>query len=291
MRYTAASCLAGIAALLCGVTGTTLAAPVALSPLMAGQYAAGAGVDADFLKVPDLWKHSTVLWNEGTKTYGTGVPVSTFDWGTGLWGIADWKTVNQVGPIEGSLHRRVGSISFGDAEYNSQWGATWGNVALAPLFTDAQQSRQSQDNWTSHFFGYIRISEAGAYNFSVLHDDGFFFKLGGASGKTLELIDDYLNPRERLGFASNVLLDVGLYSFDLGSYDRIGAGVVDLSWARGGGDWSLVPTDHLVALGDAVAVPEPGSLGLVVAGLLVAGALLVRRRPMLSRPRRNGRSA
>ena len=266
----------GVAASLCSTALATFAGPVTLAPALSGQYAAGSGVDAEFMKVADSWHQSTVLWNEARKSYGSGVAIGSLRWGDGLWGLADWHTVNQSPELAQSRWQgRVGSISFGDANYNSEWGASWGKVALAPLFVGAEAS---QDNWTSHFFGYLRISQAGAYNFSVLHDDGFFFRLGGAGGQALELSHDYLNARERLGFATDLMLDVGLYAFELGGYDRIGSGVVDLAWARDGSAWALVPTEHLVARADVQRVPEPGSLPLALAGLCLTGALSLRRR-------------
>jgi PEP-CTERM motif len=181
--------------------------------------------------------------------------------------------------IESSWSGRVSAIAFGDDLYNNLYGATWGTVDVAPLFAPGGAA-PTQDNWTSSFAGYIRISESGMYNFSVLHDDGFFFRLGGAAGQSLELRNDYLNPRESLGFGTNLQLDVGLYSFELGAYDRLEAGVVELSWARDGGAWARVPTEHLVATGDVTAVPEPGSWALMFVGLLALAAQALRRRAL-----------
>ncbi len=257
-----------------------LADPLTLAPEMAGQFKAGTGVDAQFLKVQDGWQQSSVLWNETTKQPGSGVPVSSYGWGTGLWGLADWHTAHHAptpGMIEHSWSGRVSQIAFGDALYNSLHGATWGSVDLAPVFAGAG-APASQDNWSTRFRGFIRISEAGLYNFSVLHDDGFFFKLQGAGAPALELRNDYLNPRDVLGFSSNLLLGVGLYSFELGAYDRLEAGVVELSWARNGGGWTRVPTGHLVAHGAVTLVPEPGSWALLLTGLLALAATAARRR-------------
>lgn len=267
----------GLLLSLAALSGPVQADPIVLAPSLAGQYQAGDGVDARFLKVDDAWQQSSVLWDDANGQYGTGVAISTFAGGTGLWGIADWQTANlspTPGMVQGSWSGRVAQIAWGDDLYNDLYGATWGTVDLAPLFSGPS----SQDNWTSSFGGYIRITEAGLYNFSVLHDDGFFFKLHGAGGSTLALSNDFLNPRDSLGFGSNLQLSAGLYSFELGAYDRLEAGVVELSWSRDGGDWTRVPTAHLVAYDAVVAVPEPGSWGLMALGLLAVGAYAARRR-------------
>lgn len=270
----------GMALAAAAMAWPAFADPVQLAPQFAGQYQVGRGVDATFLKVYDTWQQSSVLWNEANKKPGSGEAVSRYDWGTGLWGLADWHTAHHNAPatgmIESSLSRRVSQIAFGDARYNKDWGTQWGTVDLAPVFEGAG-APVSQDNWTASFNGYIRISEAGLYNFSVLHDDGFFFKLQGSGAPALEISNDYLNSRDALGFASNLQLGVGLYGFELGAYDRLEAGVVELSWARLGGGWSRVPTAHLVAEGDVNPVPEPGTWALLLTGLLALASLSARR--------------
>jgi hypothetical protein len=281
MKMGCAACRRAALALVVAATAwPALAGPVSLAPELAGQYLAGNGVDALFLKVQDRWQQSSVPWNQATQQYGSGLPVSSYRWGTGLWGLADWHTANDAptpGMIEASWSGRVGQIAFGDVMYNRMYAEKWGTVDIAPLFS-AAGARASQDNWTASFGGYIRISEAGLYNFSVLHDDGFYFKLRGGDSTTLELSDDYLNPRDALGFASDLALGVGLYSFELGAYDRLEAGVVELSWARDGGRWSRVPSGNLVAFGEATAVPEPGSWSLLLAGLLALASTTSARR-------------
>jgi hypothetical protein len=270
----------GMALALAALTLPALADPLTLAPELAGQFKAGTGVDAQFLKVQDGWQQSSVLWNEAAQQFGSGVPVNSYGWGTGLWGLADWHTAHHAptpGMIEDSWSGRVSQIAFGDALYNAMYGASWGTVALAPVFEGAG-APASQDNWTASFSGYIRISEAGLYNFSVLHDDGFFFKLQGAGAPALELSNDYLNSRDALGFASNLQLGVGLYSFELGAYDRLETGVVELSWARNGGDFTRVPTSHLVAYGEITPVPEPGTWAMLLTGLLALSSLAARRR-------------
>lgn len=258
----------------------SFADPVSLAPQYAGQYQAGKGVDATFLKVQDGWQQSSVLWDEAAQQYGSGAPISGYGWGTGLWGLADWHTANHaptLGMIEASWSGPVKWIAFGDAVFNSTHGAIWGMVDMPELFAPGSGA-STQDNWTSSFSGYIRISEAGIYNFSVLHDDGFYFKLLGAGDTSLELRNDFLNSRDALGFASNLQLGVGLYSFELGAYDRLEAGVVELSWSRGDNRWSRIPTSHLVAHRDVTAVPEPGTWAMLLAGLAALGSMTWRRR-------------
>ncbi|HMO44827.1 MAG TPA: PEP-CTERM sorting domain-containing protein [Rubrivivax sp.] len=274
-RPAAARCR-GLLLALCAACAPALAAPIVLAPSLAGQYQAGSGVDATFLKVDDAWHGSSVLWNEATKQYGSGQPVSSWGWGTGLWGIADWQTANHsptAGMIQDSWSGRVAQIAWGDDAYNSAHGARWGTVDRAPLFSGAG----SQDNWSSSFSGYIRITDDGLYNFSVRYDDGFFFKLHG-DGSTLELSTDLLNPRDTLGFGQDLLLSAGLYAFELGAYERLEAGVVELSWSRDGGGWARVPTANLVASDAAAAVPEPATFALVAASLGLLAASRARRK-------------
>ena len=255
------------------LSAPALADPIALSPALAGRYRAGTGVDAQFLKVQDSWRGSGVLYDPVTDQLGVGQPIGSFPGGTGLWGLVDWNTAYHqpgAGMIENQWAGRAAQIAFGDDVYNNVHGAALGSVDLAPLFGTGSNS--SQDNWTARFYGYIRITEAGLYNFGVLHDDGFFFDLLGAAGQQASISSDFLNPPNRVSFADGLLLDAGLYAFELGAYEHLEAGVVELSWMRDGSAWSRVPMDHLVAIGDAAAVPEPASGLLLAGGLLAMGA-------------------
>ena len=267
-------------ALLAGAPAS--AAPVPLLPLYAGQYAAGGGANASFMQIDSAWQGSSVLWNETTHSYGSGVSIGSFGWGTGLWGQADWQTVQNTAQGSGGtnaptiINQWTGiapTINFGNAVYNGLYSATWGKASLLPFF-DAAGLPSAQENWTAHFSGYIRVANAGNYNFSVLNDDGFFLRLIGDAGATLGIGRDFLNSRDRNGFADDLALSPGLYGFDLGMWNRLEAGVVDLRWMLPGSqDWTLVPTTNLVN-----KIPEPGSTLLLAAACLASAGVLRHRR-------------
>lgn len=263
------------------ITAPAKAAAV-FSPLYAGQFAAGSGANASFYQINSDWLGSTVLWNEPLKSYGSGQAIGSFGWGTGLWGLADWQTVQNTAQGQGGagaptiINSWTGiapTINFSNAAYNNLYSGTWGQAAL-PAFFDPAGSESAQENWTAHFNGYIRVTEAGNYNFSVLNDDGFFLRLIGGDGATQQIGRDFLNPRDRNGFDYDLTLSPGLYGFDLGMWNRLEAGVVDLRWMMPGSkDWTLVPTTNLVT-----KVPEPGTaLLLALAGLAAFGTMRSRR--------------
>lgn len=216
MRNSLAICR-GLAAAVALVGAMVAAHAMPLAPLFRGQFAQGQGIDAQFIKVCDDWRDSGVLYDPETDQLGVGQPIGSFRGGTGIWGLVDWRTAHGSAPadmIESQWIGRVAEIAFGDEEFDSLYRDSWAAVALAPLFGPGSAA-STQDNWTSRFSGYLRISEAGAYNFSVLHDDGFFFNLIGAGGEMLSLSNDFLNPRNRIDFSNNLLLDIGLYAFEL----------------------------------------------------------------------------
>ena len=261
--------------------------PTALAPLYAGSFAPGTGSDARFVQIDPNWHGSSVLWTEPVNVntpgyYGSGVAIGTFGWGTGLWGRADWDLIQATaagsgGPgaptIVNQWTGQVSSINYANPCYNNAYSGTWGPAAALPF--DAGACGANPGNWTSHFSGFVRVTEASLYNFSVLYDDGFFFRLIGEGGQTLEIGKDFLNSRDRLGFAGDLDLSVGLYGFELGSWNRLEAGVVDLRWSRDEGTtWTPVPTTNLVP---GSAVDEPALPLLLLSAL--AAALAVRRRP------------
>jgi hypothetical protein len=258
------------------------AAPYVLDPTFAGGHASGSGANAQFWTIDSDWRGSVGYWNETTKTYSSTpaegfAPIGSFSWGTGMWGLPDWHATraNPAGWTS-QWSGTVATINHGNENYaNDPNGAAgWGAADALPdgLFaTGAEQS-----NWAVYYNGYIRITEAGSYNFGVLFDDGFFFTLWGADGQSLSIESDFLSPRDRLGFDEDLLLSEGLYRFELGAYDRLEVGVVNLAWNRGGdGDWTTVPVEHLVD--EPGKVSAPGTAAAMLAGLIGMGVFRRRR--------------
>ncbi len=264
-------------------------AVIQLAPTIVGASAPGNGANASFIVIDGGWRGSSVLWDESSRQFGAanGLPIGGYAWGTGLWGRADWETVFAPGssvPRLAQWEQLAAVISYGDSCYNDTWGPTWGQTGAltpppgTPTLPDggcpegAAPKVGNVDNWASRFTGFIRITRPGEYNFSSLYDDGFFFNLYGATGQMVSLGVDYLNPRDRRGFAENLALSVGLYRFELGAWDRLEAGAIDLRWMTPGSrEWSLVPTEHLLAF-----VPLPGTAALLLGAIV--GLRVSRRR-------------
>jgi hypothetical protein len=275
------------AALAFAVSAAAVAeAAVILDPTLPGEYAAGTGASATFIRIDGSWRGSSVYWNEAAGKYannhpgnnqkGGFQPIGSFGWGTGIWGLADWVAVNSDGsvPIVLSWSGLVSTIDHADSEYAaSGYASTWGAIGALP--TGLFGSTGPQDNWTSHYTGYLRITDPGAYNFGVLYDDGFFLRIWGANGLMVEISSDFLSPRERFGFADDLLLATGLYRFELGAYDRLEVGAVNLAWFQDG-RWVTVPTEHLVT--DPVPIPTPATAGLLLAALVALAVVRTKRK-------------
>lgn len=237
-----------------------------LDPVVAGKFKDGDGANSQWVQVANDWRGTT----QGTE-----------GWGTGIWSLTDAEDVlalaenastgNSTAVVQ-TYSGRVNQIGFADAVYLEAWGATWGNQDLVPFFTN--NAGEYQDNYAARFTGYISIPEAGSYNFGVLSDDGFRFSLLGSGNTSLSMATDGLNPRERQGFDQDLMLDAGLYGFDLLSYERWEAGVVNLAWSRPEGGWEPLTGPNLFTHIPA-AVPEPATWIFMLAGL---GLVLLQRR-------------
>ena len=245
--------------LLLGLMAPAHAMP--LAPQYAGVYLNGDGANSRWVQVADDWRGGI----QGSEP-----------WGTGIWGLADQAGVMSLSAgdpfVVQTLTTVVDQIDFADQRFIDDWGTTWGTPQLAPVFDN--HAGETQDNWASSFWGYIAITTPGAYNFGVLYDDGFRFSLFGAGGSSQSISIDGLNPRDRLGFAEDLLLSPGLYGFQLDAYERLEAGVVQLTWyTPGANDWAVVPQANLFAS----PIPEPSVPILMLAGLAAFG--LGSRRP------------
>ncbi len=290
IRHAAGHPARSMAALALTALSALLAVPAAqaaitLDPLMAGQFAAGTGANASFLRIDGNWTGTSVYWKEiepGVGEYsnspGAGFQrIGEYGWGTGIWGLADWAAINAAGstlPVQ-SWSGVVATIDHSDAEYASAGYSGWGTVGALPGALFAGTSGP-QDNWTSHYTGYLRITDPGSYNFGVLYDDGFFLRIWGADATPLEISSDFLSARDRLGFDEDLLLGTGLYRFELGTYDRLEVGVVNLAWRQGDGEWLTVPTEHLV--NDPRPVPVPATAGVLAIGAVALAAATRRQR-------------
>ncbi|MEQ6342214.1 MAG: hypothetical protein M3A44_11310 [Gammaproteobacteria bacterium] len=260
--YTHAPKIFSVAAILSALLSPAHAA-VTLDPLQTGLYTNGDGVMS-------RWVQMTEAWN-------------------GQWGIeqlADQKVVMDLpassSDILRTLETKVSTINFSDDVYREKWANTdeWKQFVTqpVPLFSPTDSN---QNDYAARFTGYVAITTPGEYNFGVLSDEGFKFTLTGANGSHSSQLDG-LNPRELVGFDSNIAMQAGVYQFTLDTYEHTQAGVISLNWWHGPGasEFGLIPQSSLFSA--IPPVPEPEEWLLFAAGLLTLACYFRKNQPAAS---------
>lgn len=141
--------LSSLAAALAALAMPVQAIPVAFAPLIENYSVAVFGSNASFVAIDGNWQGSTVLWEEPANgnpgQFGTGSPIGTYSWGTGIWGKADWDAINAPGgsgiPRLGESSGVVSQINHGDTCYNTRYSFTWGTAQGVPLTISVGISR------------------------------------------------------------------------------------------------------------------------------------------------------
>ena len=237
---------------------TAQAATVALDPIFSGTFTSGNGANSHWVQVQNNWQGPSSF----SQQYGG---ISSLEDAN----VALAMTASDAGFIR-SADGVVNSINAGNDWFNQVHGSTWGNTSMPPLFSTGDPT---QENYAGHIWGYISVPTAGNYNFGVLYDDGFAFTIWGANGSQSLSIDG-LNFPDRLGFASDLSMQAGLYAFALVGYNRPQAGVLNLGWWYGPdtSEFAVISQSNLYTS----PVPIPATFWLFGSGLL--GLIGVARR-------------
>ncbi|MHB8534052.1 MAG: VPLPA-CTERM sorting domain-containing protein [Sulfuricaulis sp.] len=237
---------------------SAMAASVPLAPIASGTFTNGDGVNSHWVQVQNDWKGPSSF----SQSYG------------GISSLQDAATALAMTSSSPGYMRSqdavMSNVNAGNDSYNQLYGASWGYANMPPLFNTGDPN---QENYAGHVSGYISIPTAGDYNFGVLYDDGFSFTLWGAGGSQSMSVDG-LNSRDRLGFASNIAMQAGLYQFDLVGYNRLQSGVLSLGWwAPTSSAISVIPQSNLYTAIPPAPVPIPAAIWMFISGLAGLAAI------------------
>lgn len=258
--------------------------PVSLQPLSTAGAATGTGLAGNWFKVDDDSRFSTLPYTDAS---GQSGPIASFAWGSGFWSMQDVHNAAD-GRFGNVLARAssVSAVSFANPLYNQlaadgSYGSwSMDHVrALAPILDapGCPQPAACTQNHAALFSGYLYIAQAGSFGLGVFADDAFALTLRGTDG-TLSLTHDSVVGSSGRDFLSldGLLLDAGYYALELGYFNRLDAGVLDLLWKPEGSDWRSIDSTALFA-DLPQQVPEPGTMPLSVLALLVVGLMMLRR--------------
>lgn len=246
------------------LASTAIVASTVLAPIVPGIFTSGNGANSSWVQVQNNWQGPSSF----SQQYG------------GISSLQDANTAlamnaGDTGYLR-SANAIMSDINAGNDLYNQDWGSSWGYANMPPLFNTGDPN---QENYAGHVWGYLSIPTAGDYNFGALYDDGFAFTIWGANGSQSMSVDG-LNSRDRLGFASNITMQPGLYRYDLVGYNRLEAGVLNLGWWYGPttSDFSVVPQNNLFT----APVPIPAAVWLFGSGLIGLTAVARRKKKVLT---------
>lgn len=261
----------------------SVSAPLELIPVSTAPYVTGGGLSATWSQVRDDYRFSQQMWTEAGSDPAA---IGTFGWGTGIWGTVDIAHVQSLPNDSAALIGRVNdtsAVNFANLTYNMLIGdgalGHWEYDRQRPLAPIVQQTG-SQTNYAASFAGFLYIPEAGAYDFSLFVDDGFVFSLMGANGMLgmeRETLAGSANGRDLFALsASNgnttVMMGSGYYGIEIDYFNRLEAGVIDLAlWGPQDQGWRSISTDWLFTELPRNAIPEPGTLALVLLAFTALG--------------------
>ena len=116
------------------------------------------------------------------------------------------------------------------------------------------------------FVGELLISQAGTYDFSLYADDGASLSIGNFTVISMPDTQSWAGASRAATFAEAGLYPILVNQFDIGGYTGI-------TLMQG---YSAIPSSNLYAM---ATVPEPGTVGVCVVGLIGLAACRLRHPP------------